>query len=113
MLEELNRRCLPHSQFSENLEEIVESLNDLTVEVEGKEKERLSFLFSCAKEVTAIAKEPPSEPTRNKVAIIVDDMGYSLEAINTISSLDRPVTVAIIPYRPLAFETATISKDKT
>jgi len=80
-------------------------------EVEGKDKDRLSFLFSCAKEVTAIAKEPPPEPARNKVALIVDDMGYSLEAINTISSLGRPITVAIIPHSPLALETATISKE--
>ncbi len=80
-------------------------------EVEGKDKERLSFLFSCEKEVTAIAKEPPPEPARSKVALIVDDMGYSMEAINTISSLGRPITVAIIPYSPLAFETATISKE--
>ncbi|MFC2165355.1 divergent polysaccharide deacetylase family protein [Acidobacteriota bacterium] len=80
-------------------------------EVEGKDKERLSFLFSCEKEVTAIAKEPPPKPARNKVALIIDDMGYSMEAINTISSLGRPVTVAIIPYSPLALETATISKE--
>jgi len=77
-------------------------------EVEGKDKDRLSFLFSCEKEIAAIAKE--STPARNRVAIIVDDMGYSLEAIDTISSLGKPVTVAIIPYSPLALETATISK---
>lgn len=80
-------------------------------EVEGKDKDRLSFLFSCEKKITAIAKEPPAEPARNKVAIIIDDMGYSLEAIDTISSLGRPVTVAIIPYSPLALETATICKE--
>ena len=80
-------------------------------EVEGKDKDRLSFLFSCEKEISAKAKETPPKPARNKVAIIIDDMGYSLDAINTISSLGKPITVAIIPYSPLALETAKISKE--
>jgi polysaccharide deacetylase 2 family uncharacterized protein YibQ len=80
-------------------------------DVEGRNKERLSFLFSCEKAVTIIAKEPPTKPARNKVALIVDDMGYSIDAINTLTSLGKPVTVAIIPYSPLALETATISKE--
>lgn len=95
----------------EKEEQQAEKKNYYLWEVEGKDKERLSFLFSCEKEVTVIAKEPPPKPARNKVALIVDDMGYSMEAINTISSLGRPITVAIIPYSPLALETATISKE--
>jgi polysaccharide deacetylase 2 family uncharacterized protein YibQ len=81
-------------------------------EVEGTNKDRLSFLFSCEKDITAVAeKEPPPKPARNRVAIIIDDMGYSLEAITAISSLGKPMTVAIIPYSPLALETANISKE--
>lgn len=80
-------------------------------EVEGKNEDRLSFLFSCQKEIAAIAKKPPARSARNKVALIIDDMGYSLEAINTISSIGKPITVAIIPFSPLALETANISKE--
>lgn len=95
----------------EKKEQQTEEKNYFLWEVEGKDKERLSFLFSCAKETRILAEEKPEKPARNKVALIIDDMGYSLEAINTISSLGRPITVAIIPYSPLALETASISKE--
>lgn len=74
-------------------------------------KERkLTVLFSCEKEGVKIARKPPSRPAANKVALIVDDMGYSLEAINELCSMGLPLTVAIIPYSPLASEIATISR---
>jgi polysaccharide deacetylase 2 family uncharacterized protein YibQ len=92
-------------------EQKAEERNYYLWEVEGKDRDLLSFLFSCEKEIEALAKEPPPKPARNRVALIMDDMGYSLEAINTISDLGKPVTVAIIPYSPLALETANISKE--
>ncbi|NOR11843.1 MAG: hypothetical protein GQ545_01165 [Candidatus Aminicenantes bacterium] len=74
-------------------------------------KERkLTVLFSCEKEGVKIARKPPLRPAANKVALIVDDMGYSLEAINELCSMGLPLTVAIIPYSPLASEIATISR---
>jgi polysaccharide deacetylase 2 family uncharacterized protein YibQ len=92
-------------------EQKTEDKNYYLWEIEGKDRDRLSFLFSCEKTFMAAAEEPPTKLARNKVALIIDDMGYSLEAINAISSLGKPVTVAIIPYSPLALETATISKE--
>jgi polysaccharide deacetylase 2 family uncharacterized protein YibQ len=74
-------------------------------------KERkLTVLFSCEKEGVKIARKPPLRPAANKVALIVDDMGYSLEAINELCSMGLPLTIAIIPYSPLASEIATISR---
>jgi len=70
---------------------------------------KLTLLFSCEKEGVKIARIPASQPGANKVALIVDDMGYSLEAINELCSIGRPLTIAIIPYSPLASEIATIS----
>lgn len=71
---------------------------------------KLTVLFSCEKEGVKIARKPVSQPGANKVALIVDDMGYSLEAINELCSIGRPLTIAIIPYSPLASEIATISR---
>ena len=79
-------------------------------EVGGKQEQKLAVLFSCRKESPEIAGKPVVKPARGKVALIVDDMGYSLEAINVLSSLGQPLTVAIIPYSPYALETATISR---
>jgi polysaccharide deacetylase 2 family uncharacterized protein YibQ len=73
-------------------------------------EQKLFVLFSCEKEGVKIAKRPASQPGANKVALIVDDMGYNLEAINELCSLGRPLTIAIIPYSPLASEIAAISK---
>lgn len=74
-------------------------------EVNQEERHRMTILFSCLKE------KPEEGIAKNKVAIIVDDMGYSLKAINEICSLKKPITIAILPFSPLAQETARIAKD--
>ena len=75
----------------------------------GEEKEKgLIILFSVEKEET---KEPVplrKEP-RNRAAIIVDDMGYSLNAIREICSFQKPLTISILPFSPFANETAQIA----
>lgn len=58
----------------------------------------------------------PAEPARpvqaaRQVALIVDDMGNSLEAIYELCALNRALTVAVLPYSPLARETARIARD--
>jgi len=68
--------------------------------------EKLAILFSCKKEPPK--KSPIMEPT-GKVALIMDDMGYSLDAIYDILSLQEPITVAIIPFSPLSEQTAQIA----
>jgi hypothetical protein len=79
-------------------------------QVQDIKERKLSVLFSCEKEGVRIARKAPPSPAANKVALIVDDMGYSLGAINELCSIGRPLTIAIIPYSPLASEIATISK---
>ncbi len=81
-------------------------------EIEGKGKQRVIILFSCKKEKVKIKKIPLKEKPNNKVALIIDDMGYSLKNLNNICSLDVPLTIAIIPYSPLGEETARIAHEK-
>jgi polysaccharide deacetylase 2 family uncharacterized protein YibQ len=72
----------------------------------GEEKEKgLIILFSVKKPET---KEPfPSrKKPRNRAAIIVDDMGYSLSAIRQLCSFRKPLTISILPFSPFAQETA-------
>jgi len=76
-------------------------------QVKGQRKQRLSILFASQKE--KIKAELLPRRARNKVAIIIDDMGYSLKAINDICSLDKPLTISILPYSPLAKEIARIA----
>ena len=73
-------------------------------QVEAEDEKGLIILFSVHEERTPLKKEP-----KNKVAIIIDDMGYSLEAIREICSLKAPLTVSVLPYSPLARETAWIA----
>jgi polysaccharide deacetylase 2 family uncharacterized protein YibQ len=72
-------------------------------QVEGKKEKKLTILFSSRKE------KIKEEDARNKVAIIIDDMGYSLKAINDACSIDRPLTISILPFTPFARETARIA----
>ena len=80
-------------------------------QVRSKEKQLLSLLFSCQLEKIAKVKPPPPPKDRKRFALIVDDMGYSMDAIHEISSLDTALTIAILPYSPLGRETAHIARD--
>jgi polysaccharide deacetylase 2 family uncharacterized protein YibQ len=69
-----------------------------------------------APKTTAAVKEPstlprPSAPL-GKVALIMDDMGNSPEALEELLDLGEPLTVAILPYSPHALETAQRAHEK-
>lgn len=58
----------------------------------------------------ALTEKPVSEPIRHKkqagqVALIVDDMGENLEALDIIISLQMPVTIAVLPDSSYVRET--------
>ncbi len=78
-------------------------------DVERLEIEKLAILFSCKKELPKVPEKIPGIKPKNKVALIMDDMGYSLDAIYDILSLQEPITVAIIPFSPLGEQTAQIA----
>ncbi len=56
------------------------------------------------------APEKPAEPGR--VALIIDDMGSSLEVLNELLNLGEPITVAILPFSTFARETAEIAHSR-
>lgn len=78
-------------------------------DVQRHKAEKLAILFSCKKEFPEVPEKPPAIEPKNKVALIMDDMGYSLDAIYDILSLQEPITVAIIPFSPLGEQTAQIA----
>jgi polysaccharide deacetylase 2 family uncharacterized protein YibQ len=50
---------------------------------------------------------PTASPPR--VAIIIDDIGYSLEAVENAYAVGRPLTVSILPYANLTEESARLA----
>jgi hypothetical protein len=77
-------------------------------QVGGEKEKGLIILFSVQKDIVQESVSMKEEPT-HQVAIIIDDMGYSLEAIHEICSFQKPITVSILPFSPLAQETAQIA----
>jgi len=80
------------------------------------EKEAARLLFVCPAEPVAgrepARKEaPPKKAARGQVALIVDDMGNSLEALDDLLNLKEAVTISILPYSPHAQETARIAHE--
>jgi len=60
-----------------------------------------------------ISRKSAAEPTgpraasgSPRAALIIDDLGYNLDAIEKIRAIGRPVTVAILPYAPFTAESA-------
>jgi len=78
-------------------------------DIQRLETEKLAILFSCKKEPPKMPEKLPVMKPTSKVALIMDDMGYSLDAIYDILSLQEPITVAIIPFSPLSEQTAQIA----
>ncbi len=64
---------------------------------------------SIDKSLTSL-EEPTQVPTKNKVALLVDDMGYSLKTLRELTALNLSLTIAILPYSPWAKETAQMAQ---
>jgi hypothetical protein len=63
-----------------------------------------------------LTKKSASEPTRPRAGsgfpravLIIDDLGYNLEAIEKIRAIGRPITVAILPNAALTEESARLA----
>lgn len=76
-------------------------------EIRGPSNQRLSLLFACHKK----EEKTEHEDIVNKVAIIIDDMGYRLDLIKEISSIPIPLTISILPHTPQDEETAKIAHE--
>src|SRR4030042_5706924 len=71
-----------------------EGLTSYTWRIAGPPEESLSLVFSLlgpAAEAKQKEEVPPSPP-ENRVAIIIDDMGTSLEALQEVCALGQPAT---------------------
>lgn len=77
---------------------------------EREGNQRVSLLFMCPGKIVTPPEEPKYVSSKNKVALIVDDMGYSLKDIRDIRDLGLNLTIAILPYSPWAKETAQIAQ---
>ncbi|MEW5899846.1 MAG: divergent polysaccharide deacetylase family protein [Acidobacteriota bacterium] len=80
-------------------------------QVRGKEDEKLALVFSCPRPAPPKEEAAPPPPAESFVAIIIDDMGNSLEALQEISDLGQPITVSILPESEYARETAEIARE--
>jgi len=77
-------------------------------EINKKGQIPLSLLFSI--EFEKEREKPDQQPVyKNNVALIIDDMGYSMDDINDICSLKKNLTIAVLPFSPYAEETATLA----
>jgi polysaccharide deacetylase 2 family uncharacterized protein YibQ len=81
------------------------------------ETEGLELLFTCAlppppeKEKAARPTPPRTKAPEKIVAIVIDDMGNSLEALQEICELGMPLTISVLPESPYAEETARTAHD--
>jgi polysaccharide deacetylase 2 family uncharacterized protein YibQ len=79
----------------------------------AKEEAAISFVLPVEPPVAvAERREPAPKGPRGQVAIIMDDMGNSLETLDELIALGRPMTVAILPYSAHAAETARIAHER-
>ncbi len=89
--------------------------------VQRGDREKLTLLFSCrpsprpeiaAPPAPATATPLPAAAPEKLAAIIIDDMGNSLDVLQDVFDLGIPLTVAILPRSPYALETAQAAHDR-
>ena len=62
--------------------------------------------LAYSKKSTEAKAQPPGKE-RGKLAIIIDDFGYTGEPIAAFTAIDRPLTFAVLPYHPHSQEAAS------
>ena len=78
----------------------------------SKEDAGISFILAIEPPAIIAEKEPPAKQAfRGQVALIMDDMGSSLEALDELIALGRPVTVSVLPYGTHTADTARIAHE--
>ncbi|MDF2875622.1 MAG: Divergent polysaccharide deacetylase [Sporomusa sp.] len=60
-----------------------------------------------AKEKGALPPKPKTESKAGYMAIVIDDFGYIREPIAEYANMGRPITFAVLPYRPYSNEAAS------
>lgn len=56
--------------------------------------------------ITPNSKKPSAVKGRGQMAIVIDDFGYTKEPITAFAAIERPLTFAVLPYRPFSNEAA-------
>jgi len=78
----------------------------------AKEQAGISFILPAEPPAFVAEKEPAAKKAvRGQVALIMDDMGNSLETLDELIALGRPVTVSVLPYSTHAADTARIAHE--
>lgn len=78
----------------------------------AKEDAGISFILPAEPAVVVADREPAAKKgPRGQVALIMDDMGNSLDVLDALIALGRNVTVSVLPYSPHAAETARIAHE--
>jgi len=78
----------------------------------AKEEAAISFALPAEPPAVVAEREPGAKKApRGQVALIMDDMGNSLETLRELIALGRHVTVSVLPYGPHAAETARVAHE--
>jgi len=79
----------------------------------GSERMEVHFAWKTAPpEKKAPEVKEPARRAKGRVALVIDDMGNSLEVLDELIALGEPITVSVLPFSPHAFETARIADGK-
>ena len=78
----------------------------------AKQDAAISFVLPVEPPVVVAEKAPAARKApRGEVALIMDDMGASLEILDELIALGRHITVSVLPYSDYAAETARIAHE--
>jgi polysaccharide deacetylase 2 family uncharacterized protein YibQ len=111
-----------YSLLEKNLEESFFKINaTIQKKREQQEKEKKYLLWEVKKKgeiplflLFSIEPEKEKKPEvfhapKNSAALIIDDMGYSMDNIKDLCSMKKDLTIAVLPYSPYAEETANLA----
>lgn len=65
--------------------------------------------FRDAEAVAPVQRDTPILPPAHGIALIMDDVGYNLEAVRRVLRLPYPVAVSVLPFSPYAKKAAELA----
>lgn len=78
----------------------------LSVKLDGAEVASVDLYPTRPIAMAEVSPVPDATPSKPRIAIVIDDIGYSKEPVEKLLALGGPLTFSVLPYGPASTELA-------
>jgi polysaccharide deacetylase 2 family uncharacterized protein YibQ len=99
------------ARISVNIDHTLEETSESFLwELKDQGGQGVYLLFNCPLEPEVDSVDIPVVKPKNRVAIIIDDMGNNVKTVRELGAIGQPLTVAVLPFSSWPEETAQAAR---